>query len=711
MVSVKTGKYLTIGIIAIVTVVFVIFLSGQSQSFDKFTLWQQPSFFRGAAVHPYAPYGEEEGRIYITKQDFQDLRKKGANVVSLNYPGPFKVSPPYEIDKDALKYLDDAIKWSEEVGLYAIIHFRNGPGKSEKTFYGEEEGKEDEIVWHSEKAKAKWVQMWQFVAQRYRDKPHIVGYNLMVEPHPEYPVKQKPLNAEVWIKLAKRITNAIRKVDKDTPIIIGATVWSNPIAFADLKPTGDERTIYSFHMYEPFDFTHQGLEWAGKGAVSVTYPGMIHSDITEDTRYWNKTLIEEFLQPVLAFQKENNVPIFVGEFGCNRRVASCITYLKDLLEIFEANGFSYTYYVWNLDDDFDYQKEVSGDGRVAESQYMRLFKKYWGKNETPLKSETKVEAKAVRYPAMKTLKELAAARGLRIGGFYQYDIRDDTYNAVFAQEYNVMTVYMGWEGGVDHMSRASYDFAASDGTVDFGIKHGFEIHGHPLVWFDDIVPWVKETSLAEIEKVMNEHIDTVVGRYAGRIKLWDVVNEAVDENGNLRRNHRWIDAMGSDYISKAFIRAHKADPNAILQYNEGWDLHKNPARFNGVKALLQSLLDKGVPVHALGWQMHVKPGEFDPETLLAWMNEIADMGIDNYITELDVELPEDANAEDYEKQKQTYKSVIEVFLKARRHKTLVMWGLRDGDPNWLTNNHHLPFDENFKKKPAYYGIQEALLDY
>ncbi len=131
--------------------------------------------------------------------------------------------------------------------------------------------------------------------------------------------------------------------------------------------------------------------------------------------------------------------------------------------------------------------------------------------------------------------------------------------------------------------------------------------------------------------------------------------------------------------------------------------------FEGVKALLQDLLNKGVPVHAMGWQMHVKPSDFDPEKFLAWMNEIADIGIDNYITELDVELPENPTPSDYEAQKQTFKLVVETFLKARRHKTLVIWGLCDGSPNWLTNNHPLPFDENFKKKPAYYGIQEALL--
>ena len=114
------------------------------------------------------------------------------------------------------------------------------------------------------------------------------------------------------------------------------------------------------------------------------------------------------------------------------------------------------------------------------------------------------------------------------------------------------------------------------------------------------------------------------------------------------------------------------------------------------------------PLHALGWQMHVKPGSFVPATLLARMNEIADLGFDNYVTELDVELPEKASAADYEKQKQTYKTVVETVLAARRLKTIVVWGLRDGDPDWLTNNHPQLFDESLRKKPAYFGVQEAL---
>lgn len=319
--------------------------------------------------------------------------------------------------------------------------------------------------------------------------------------------------------------------------------------------------------------------------------------------------------------------------------------------------------------------------------------------ETPAKTQTTTQGVG--------LKSLAAARGIRIGSFRQYDIPSDAYDSIFKQEFNAATVGFFWDG-IFHQGSNEFLFSETDKEVSWAASNAMEILGQTLVWFEDIPDWVKAKPLIEIEPLMNENIDTLVKRYAGRIKLWNVVNEAVDNDGNIRLDNKWAEAMGTDYIDKAFTRAHAADPKAILYYND-FDIESNEAKYNGVKALLKDLLSKGVPVHALGWQMHVKPDGFDPVTLLARMNEIADMGLDNYITELDVELPERAVAADYEAQKQTYKMVINVFLKARRHKILVIWGLRDKDPNWLTNNHPLLFDEKFQKKPAYDGVREALL--
>lgn len=314
---------------------------------------------------------------------------------------------------------------------------------------------------------------------------------------------------------------------------------------------------------------------------------------------------------------------------------------------------------------------------------------------------------ATESATTKTLKDLAAVRGIRLGSNYDYELQSQTHDRIFEEEFNAMTVGFFWDG-VLYQGSSELVFSETDAAMSLATTLGMEVFGQTLVWFEDIPAWVKSTPVGKVEATMLKHIDTLVSRYAGRVKLWNVVNEAIDDEGNIRLNHKWAEAMGADYISKAFIRAHAADPIAILYYNE-YDIESNTIKYNAVKALLKNLLSKGVPVHALGWQMHVKLGSFDPTTLLARFNAIADMGLDNYITELDVELPSKPTTADYENQKQAYKTIVETFLAARRHKTIVVWGLRDGSPYWLTNGHPLLFDESFRKKPAYFGVQEALL--
>ncbi|MBI2900195.1 MAG: endo-1,4-beta-xylanase [Planctomycetes bacterium] len=305
------------------------------------------------------------------------------------------------------------------------------------------------------------------------------------------------------------------------------------------------------------------------------------------------------------------------------------------------------------------------------------------------------------------LKTLAERRGIRFGSLYQYDIRTSAYDQLFETEMGVMALGVFWVNGVHGDSRYVFQFAELDAQVDWGRARGMVLPAQTLVWFEDIPEWVKSADAAAVETVMYEHIDTVVGRYKGRVDAWNVVNEAVGDDGTLRMGHKWVDAMGNDYIRKAFVRAKAADPGAVLYYND-YDMENNQPKYEGVKSLLIGLKDAGVPVDGLGWQLHVKPSSFVAGTLLARMNEIADLGFDNYITELDVELPPAAVEADYRQQKETYKTIIQTFLTARRHKSIVVWGLRDGDPYWLTNGHPLLFDENLGRKPAYFGVQEAL---
>src|SRR5918994_5967864 len=192
-----------------------------------------------------------------------------------------------------------------------------------------------------------------------------------------------------------------------------------------------------------------------------------------------------------------------------------------------------------------------------------------------------------------------------------------------------------------HPERARYDFEAPDRFVKFGEKHGMFIVGHTLVWHNQTPGWVfqdakgnpldRETLLARLR----EHVFTVVGRYKGRIHGWDVVNEALNQDGSMRQSP-WFKIIGEDYLAQAFQFAREADPDAELYYND-YDLEL-PAKRKGAVALISKLKASGVPIRAVGLQNHklLDWPSIDDED--ATIRAFANLGLKVHITELDVDV-------------------------------------------------------------------------
>lgn len=246
------------------------------------------------------------------------------------------------------------------------------------------------------------------------------------------------------------------------------------------------------------------------------------------------------------------------------------------------------------------------------------------------------------------------------------------------------------------------------------------IVGHTLVWHSQTPKWVfmagdgtnycgRDTLL----KRMHDHIQTVVGRYKGRIRCWDVVNEALQDNGRLR-NSPWLKIIGDDYIEKAFQYSHEADPDALLCYND-YLLEYEPKR-KGAIALIKKLQANGIPVGAAGLQDHVNLDWPTLEQEDATISDFAKLGVKVMITELDVDLlsrSQSADITDVQRQTATnacsnglpapiqsalsrrYAGLFSVFLKHKADIPLVtFWGLTDGD-SWLNRgrmNYPLLFD-------------------
>ncbi len=292
-----------------------------------------------------------------------------------------------------------------------------------------------------------------------------------------------------------------------------------------------------------------------------------------------------------------------------------------------------------------------------------------------------------------------------------------------------------WESIQPRPGDDGYNFEPADRYVEFGETNGMYIVGHTLVWHSQTPKWVflaadgtnycdRETLL----KRMHDHIQMVVGRYKGRIKCWDVVNEALQDNGQLRKSP-WLKIVGDDYIAKAFQYAHEADPDAVLRYND-YSLENEPKR-KGAIELIKKLQAGGIPVGAVGLQDHVKMDWPTVEQEDATISDFARLGVKVMITELDVDLlSRNRSADVAEMQRQVvsnnftnglpeavqqalakrYADLFSVFLKHRGDVTLVtFWGVTDGD-SWLNRgrmNYPLLFDRQWRPKPAFDAVIQA----
>ena len=275
-----------------------------------------------------------------------------------------------------------------------------------------------------------------------------------------------------------------------------------------------------------------------------------------------------------------------------------------------------------------------------------------------------------------------------------------------------------------------YTFDAADHYVQFGLDHHMQVVGHNLVWHSQTGAWVfqgadgkpadRDTLLAR----MRDHIRTVVGRYKGKIHGWDVVNEAIDEDGSMRKSP-WQVGIGDDYVAKAFEFAHDADPDAELYYND-FNLEK-PAKRAGVMRLVQDLQARKLRIDGIGNQAHWRLDTPGIEEIDKALVELHATGLKVMYTELDINLlpntppgadPGAANPyanglpEEIQQQlSRRYADVFGVFLKHRDAVTRVtFWGLSDAD-SWLNRgrmNYPLLWDRQRQPKPAFNAVVETL---
>jgi endo-1,4-beta-xylanase len=320
------------------------------------------------------------------------------------------------------------------------------------------------------------------------------------------------------------------------------------------------------------------------------------------------------------------------------------------------------------------------------------------------------------------LRELAGRHGLLIGAAVAPEPlrRETRYAEVLAREFNLVTTENALKFGPVHPARDRYAFDDADAIVAFATAHGMQVRGHTLVWHEQVPPWIEQAAAdgtfdqAAWEEVLREHILTVVGRYRGRIQIWDVVNEAIGQGGphGLRRT-LWLDGVGEDYIDKAFRWAHEADPDALLFYNDYGAEDMGPKSRN-VYELVAGMVERGVPIHGVGLQMHLRLGGApDSDAVRQNIERLGELGLEVHITELDVRLPAGAQATLLARQAALYGDLLEVCLQAKACTAFIMWGFTDAH-SWVP--HFFPgegdaliFDTSYAPKPAYETLRDRLM--
>ncbi len=377
---------------------------------DKWELWTDGTRLRGAniwqrVVVPALDGNEFLGRGHVgppyTQADFDRLASLGANYVNISGPGLLTERPPFALDEGVQAHLDNLLDMIAQANMFAVITFRTGPGRSDFTFYRDGAGDwfdEDlliELVWEDQEAQDAWVEMWRYTAERYRTHPTVVGYDLMCEPNaagilleiwdPEEFYANYGGTLYDWNQLYPRITSAIREVDPDTPILIGGMGWSAVRWLPYLEPTGDERTVYVVHQYEPQDqYTHQ--EPQGKN----TYPGRFDLDWDDVPDQFNKQWLDEYLSLVDDFQVEHGVRVAVNEFGVQRWVPGGAAFMDDLMDLFEVRGMNHALGVWDPMwepfaeevDDFNFRHGANAGHHadVESSELMDVIVEHWARN-------------------------------------------------------------------------------------------------------------------------------------------------------------------------------------------------------------------------------------------------------------------------------------------------------------------------------------------
>jgi len=350
----------------------------------------------------------------------------------------------------------------------------------------------------------------------------------------------------------------------------------------------------------------------------------------------------------------------------------------------------------------------------------------------------------IRVNGPDSLRVHAAAVGLQIGCAVVPSLLDldadpasgsqlgsqDPYTRTVVEQASILVAENAMKWSTVRPTPTTYAFEEADKLVAFAAHCAQQVRGHNLCWHEQLPGWFAATATKEnARELLTQHIQTVAGRYAGRIQSWDVVNEAVhipDGRADCLRKSPWLELIGPEYVELAFAAAAKADPQAKLTYNDydiELDTPEQTAKRGQVLLLIRRLHSRGIPIQAIGIQSHLQASGPRPGAgVVSLIREAAKMGLEVYITEMDVNTHSFEGGPDAQDAAvaAVYKSYLDLALAEPNVKAVLTWGITDAH-TWLNQSKQpwalrpdgarqrpLPFDDRFEPTPAFFAMRESL---
>ena len=294
------------------------------------------------------------------EDDFRTLKSWGATLARYQMVRNWNAkNADRELD-DYMRWLDgkldhldrDVLPWAEKYGIRIVVDLHVPPG-------GKNGG--DMNMFYEQKYNDAFVECWRRIARRFRGRRMIYGYDLINEPQ-----QTDRAVCDYW-NTQRRAAEAVREIDPDVTIVMESNGWDSPGTYSYLSPLAMDNVIYQVHMYEPFVYTHQGVN---KGFARAVYP--------DEAKGWNRDYLRRRLGPVLEFQRRHGARIYVGEFSAAAWAPGAERYLADLISIFNEYGWDWTYHAfrewpgWSVEHEGPDMRNMQ---KAADTPRMRVLKK------------------------------------------------------------------------------------------------------------------------------------------------------------------------------------------------------------------------------------------------------------------------------------------------------------------------------------------------